>query len=106
VIEINAQQLQTKETYLLYIYTPFCGACHVARQFLEHIERTLQRDVFYEMNAMYEEKFMQTYKVKSVPCLFIYKNGELKEKIYAFYSIQHIFSYVLEYAPELFADKN
>lgn len=104
MIETTAKQLANKQSYLLYIYTPFCGTCHVARQFLEHIESTLQEQIFYEMNAMYEADFMQTYKVENVPCLFIYRAGEVKEKIYTFYSIQNIYSYLLEYAPELFAE--
>lgn len=104
MIEATAKQLETKDSYLLYIYTPFCGTCHVARQFLEHIEDTLKQDIFYEMNAMYEEDFMQQYKVESVPCLFIVRSGEVKEKVYTFYSIQNIYSYLLQYAPELFAE--
>lgn len=104
MIEINAEQLTNKDSYLLYIYSPFCGTCHVARQFLETIENTLRQQIFYEMNAMYEEDFMQQFKVRSVPCLFIYKDGEVKEQIYTFYSIQNIYSYLLEYAPELFSE--
>ena len=104
MIETTAKELKDKQSYLLYIYTPFCGTCHVARQFLEIIEDTLRQDVFYEMNAMYEEQFMQENKVESVPCLFIYRNGEIKEKVYTFYSIQNIYSYLLEYAPELFEE--
>jgi len=104
VIEATAEQLAKKQSYLLYIYTPFCGTCHVARQFLEHIEDTLQQDIFYEMNAMYEADFMQHYKVESVPCLFIVRDGQVKEKVYTFYSIQNIYNYLLQYAPELFAE--
>lgn len=104
MIETTAKQLEEKESYLLYIHTPFCGTCHIARRFLEHIENTLQQQIFYEMNAMYEEAFMQEHKVKSVPCLFIYREGGVKEKIYTFHSIQNIYSYLLEYAPELFAE--
>lgn len=104
MIDVSAEELATKETYLLYIHTPFCGTCHVARAFLEQIEQTLQEEIFYEMNAAYEPQFMQEYKVKSVPCLFIKRNGEIKEKVYTFYSIQNIYNYLLQYAPELFAE--
>lgn len=104
MIETTAEKLEKKDSYLLFIYSPFCGTCHVARQFLEQIENTLREQIFYEMNAMYEEEFMQQYKVRSVPCLFIYKDGEVKEQVYTFYSIQNIYHYLLEYAPELFAE--
>ncbi len=35
---------------------------------------------FYEMNASLYPDFMQTNKVESVPCLFIKKEGIVKEK--------------------------
>lgn len=104
MIETNSKELAKKDDYLLFIYSPFCGTCHVARRFLEHIEQTLKRQIFYEMNAMYEEAFLHQYKVRSVPCLFIFRDGVVKEQVYTFYSIQNIYHYLLEYAPELFAE--
>lgn len=100
--EITAEQLEEKNDYLLFIHTPFCGTCHVARSFLEKIEKTHQQDIFYEMNASLYPEFMQQYKVESVPCLFIMKENEVKEKVYTFYSISNIYHYVWTYVPGLF----
>lgn len=100
--EITAEQLEEKNDYLLFIHTPFCGTCHVARSFLEKIEKTHQQDIFYEMNASLHPEFMQKYKVESVPCLFIMKENEVKEKVYTFYSISNIYHYVWTYVPGLF----
>lgn len=100
--EITAELLEEKNDYLLFIHTPFCGTCHVARSFLEKIEKTHQQDIFYEMNASLYPEFMQKYKVESVPCLFIMKENEVKEKVYTFYSISNIYHYVWTYVPGLF----
>lgn len=100
--EITAELLEEKNDYLLFIHTPFCGTCHVARSFLEKIEKTHQQDIFYEMNASLHPDFMQKYKVESVPCLFIMKENEVKEKVYTFYSISNIYHYVWTYVPGLF----
>ncbi|TXL64940.1 thioredoxin family protein [Cerasibacillus terrae] len=101
MIQITEEILQ-KDTYLLYIHSPFCGTCHVAREMLDKIESVHQTDVFYEMNASLYPDFMQTNKVESVPCLFIKKEGIVKEKIYVFRSIPNIYQYLLQYAPQLF----
>ncbi|GGJ90069.1 thioredoxin-like protein YusE [Lentibacillus kapialis] len=92
-----------QERYLLYIYTPFCGTCALARSMLEKIEAVHQQNIFYEMNASLNPDFMQNYKVESVPSLLIKQDGEVKDKVYAFKSIANVYSYLMTYKPELFA---
>lgn len=89
------------ETYLLYIHTPFCGTCHLARQILEQIESVLQKQLFFELNASLHPQFMEENKIESVPCLLIKRNGEIKEKIYTFHSISNILYFVTKYLPNL-----
>ncbi|HLR65488.1 MAG TPA: thioredoxin family protein [Pseudogracilibacillus sp.] len=103
--DIAKEILQEEKNLLLFIHTPFCGTCHVARSFLTMIEDTLKQDVFYDMNGSFYEDFLHDHKIESVPCLYIRQNGEWKEKIYTFHSIQNIYAYLLEYAPYLFAEK-
>lgn len=105
VREITNEQLERLDDYLLFIYTPFCGTCHVARSFLSKIEATHGKDVFYKMNASFFPEIMQDYKIESVPCLLIKSNGEIKEKVYTFHSIANMYHYVYEYRPDLFKNK-
>ncbi|WP_067727213.1 thioredoxin family protein [Oceanobacillus damuensis] len=92
-----------QERLLLYIYTPFCGTCSVARAMLEKIEAVHREDIFYEMNASLHPDFMLENKIESVPCLLIKEDNQIKEKIYAFQSTGNIYSYLMKYKPELFA---
>ncbi|WP_339228681.1 thioredoxin family protein [Oceanobacillus sp. FSL K6-2867] len=99
ITEANLDQ----ERMLLYIYTPFCGTCTVARSMLDKIESVHGLDIFFEMNASLYPDFMQENKIESVPCLLIKEGNEVKEKIYAFQSIGNLYSYLMTYKPELFA---
>ncbi|WP_343754316.1 thioredoxin family protein [Lentibacillus halophilus] len=89
--------------YILYIYTPLCGTCALARSMLEKIESVHQEHIFYEMNASLHPEFMQGYKVESVPCLLFKQDNKVKEKVYAFHSIPNIYSYLMQYKPDLFS---
>lgn len=100
--QITEEILNNNQDLLLYIHTPFCGTCHIARSFLEEIEKTHQQDIFNEMNASLHPEFMQEYQIESVPCLFIKQHGEIQEKVYTFHSIANIYHYLLSYAPYLF----
>ncbi|GAB3057672.1 thioredoxin family protein [Virgibacillus ainsalahensis] len=99
--QITNEVLQ-EDRYLLYIYTPFCGTCKLARTMLDKIESVHKEDVFYEMNASMYPEFMQENRIESVPCLLIMEQSEIKEKVYTFYSIANIYHYLMEYKPELF----
>ncbi|WP_044476662.1 thioredoxin family protein [Oceanobacillus massiliensis] len=100
-----SKELLNQERMLLYIYTPFCGTCSVARAMLEKIESVHREHIFYEMNASLHPDFMLENRIESVPCLLIKEGNVIKEKIYAFQSTGNIYRYLMEYRPELFAKK-
>lgn len=100
--KITNEQLE-KEHYLLYVHTPFCGTCQLARSMLSKIETVHKENIFYEMNASLHPEFMQDNQIESVPCLLIKESNEVKEKVYAFKSIPHIYTFLMKYKPDLFA---
>lgn len=102
--ETTANEIEKMDDFLLFIYSPFCGTCHVARSFLEKIEQIHKQTIFFEMNASLYPEFMQKYQIESVPCLLIQENDEIKEKIYTFYSIPNIYQYLYTYKRELFQE--
>lgn len=100
--DVNEQLLQ-KDSFFLYIHTPFCGTCHIARAMLEKIEQLHGKQIFYEMNASLYPEFMQQAQIESVPCLLIKQNHDIKEKVYAFKSVANIYEYLMKYNPEIFS---
>ena len=89
------QAMQNK--LFLFVHTRFCGTCQLARKMLVTIEEKANQDIFYELNAAFFPEFMQEQKVTSVPCMLIISNGKVKERIYAFQSVQHIFRTISVY---------
>ncbi|SET34949.1 Thioredoxin [Oceanobacillus limi] len=102
---INEKILE-KDSVMIFIHTPFCGTCHVARNILRQIEAVHKDDLFYDMNASLYPSFMQENQIESVPCLFIKQNGRIEEKIYAFQSVPNIYSYIMKYRADLFEKKS
>ncbi|GGM35787.1 thioredoxin-like protein YusE [Paraliobacillus quinghaiensis] len=76
---------------MIFIHSPFCGTCHVARRILNGMEEKANESIFYELNAGLFPEFMYDNKVESVPCLLITKEGE-PEKMYSFESIIELYS--------------
>ncbi|WP_152655126.1 thioredoxin family protein [Oceanobacillus sp. CFH 90083] len=91
---------------ILYIYTPFCGTCTVARAMLEKIERLHNENIFTEMNASMHPDFMQYHQIESVPCLAVMEEGKVLEKVYTLQSTANIYQYLMKYRPELFTAIN
>lgn len=96
------EDILEKENLLLFIHTPFCGTCHIARSFVDQIEQALNKELFYDMNASFYPSFMEQEKIEQVPCLYIRVKGEVKEKIYTFHSIANIVHSLNVHLPEIF----
>ncbi|TFB24483.1 thioredoxin [Filobacillus milosensis] len=87
----NAQFLIKKKDYhIIFVNSPFCGTCKVAKRMLDYIEDTMDQDKFYELNATLAPDLMQKYAIKSVPCLIVFKNGEPIDRLYAFHSVPYL----------------
>jgi thiol-disulfide isomerase/thioredoxin len=100
MIEIREQdELEEKLSSIqfLYIYTPFCGTCQLARKMLETLEYIENPPTFYTINASLFPNFMQKYQIESVPCLLILNERNLLEKIYAFHSVPFLLEKMRKY---------
>ncbi|MDQ0352800.1 thiol-disulfide isomerase/thioredoxin [Alkalibacillus filiformis] len=92
--EINREQAQfiirKKSYHILFVNSPFCGTCKVAKRMLTYIEETLEKESFFELNATLAPDFMQHFNIKSVPCLIVFKEGEPVDRLYTFNSVPYL----------------
>lgn len=79
ILELIEQQ----ETFAVYIYTPTCGTCQLARRMLSVVE-ALDIPPLYEINGNLNKRYLQNNKIQSVPALCLYKQGLLVETVFAF----------------------
>ncbi|MED3662362.1 thioredoxin family protein [Ureibacillus sp. FSL K6-8385] len=85
------EKMKNHEVTAFYLYTPFCGTCKVASKMLEVIEELLPNIPIGKADINFLEDFAFEQKIESVPCLIITKNGEIREKIYAFKSVPNLY---------------
>ncbi|MDY0395991.1 thioredoxin family protein [Virgibacillus halophilus] len=105
-MEKATKDMLQADHYILFIHSPFCGTCQLARSMLHQIEEVHQQDIFLEMNASLHPSFMQENKIESVPCLCIKDQGQIKEKVYVFHSIANIYHILLQYERKLFVNSH
>ncbi|MCK0472063.1 thioredoxin family protein [Halalkalibacter sp. APA_J-10(15)] len=94
--EIN-ERLAKREDLFVFIYTPLCGTCTVAKKMLEVVEEMLPMVKIYTININQAPTFAQKWQVKSVPALYIFQKGFSVKQIYAFHSIMHVHQLLLPY---------
>ncbi len=75
---------------VFYLYTPMCGTCAVASKMMTVIEELRPNLIIGAADLNYVQGIAVDYEIESVPCLLIQKDGEIKEKIYAFQSVPYL----------------
>ncbi|MDV2683526.1 thioredoxin family protein [Alkalihalophilus lindianensis] len=88
---------QRKSVEFIFISTPLCGTCKLAAKMLTILEQTTPHLKIYEINVNEATRFVQRWKVHSVPALFIFQKGLGIERIYAFHSIAHLYEKLSPY---------
>jgi thioredoxin-like negative regulator of GroEL len=78
--------LNNKLTGIIYFYTPLCGTCQLASKMLEVVGKIVDVKIG-KMNLNFFPDLAGTFKIESVPCLLMVKDGKVIETIYAFHSV-------------------
>ena len=85
------EKTKTNSHTALYFYTTLCGTCQLASRLLEITEKLVPHFHIGKADLNYMPEMAGKYGVESVPCLLIFKNGALQEKIYAFESVTNLY---------------
>ncbi len=89
VNETNFQQevLEASRPVLVHFWTPWCGLCKLIKPMLETIQGDRDRVVkLVAINADENFKLANFYRLKSLPTIMLFDNGELIEKLDGFNS--------------------
>jgi thioredoxin 1 len=73
---------QPNTVVIVDVYAPWCGPCKGIMPILEQISDEFKENVVLsKVNIEDDDYFSETYNVKSVPTVLIFKGGELQQKI-------------------------
>ena len=73
---------QPNTIVIVDVYAPWCGPCKGIMPILEQISEEFKENVVLsKVNIEDDDYFSETYSIKSVPTVLIFKGGELQQKI-------------------------
>ncbi|MDF2536177.1 MAG: thioredoxin family protein [Bacillales bacterium] len=75
----------------IYVYTPMCGTCQVASKMIRVLRELKPNVKIEEFDLNFHKSIAEKYHIESVPCLLIFEDDQLLEKIYAFKSVPYLF---------------
>lgn len=90
-IEQLDEQLKQEAMACVYLYTPMCGTCQLAKRMLEVVEQLFPHIPFYQADINYMPERAMEWKIESVPCLLLFHHGTIRQKLYAFHSVPHLY---------------
>lgn len=99
--EINeAEWLKFKDQRVgksaIFFYTSMCGTCNLAEQMLEIVDVTGVPYKLYKININFAPKLREDWKISSVPCLVLLRNGQPVQFDYAMHSVVHLYGILKE----------
>nr|WP_285874284.1 thioredoxin family protein [Halalkalibacter oceani] len=102
VKEISGEQLKRsiarrEELTIVFVHTPLCGTCKLARNMLELVEESLHGLPLVSININEAPWFAQEWKIESVPCLLVFQKGLGVERVYAFRSLPYLHTLLKKY---------
>jgi thioredoxin-like negative regulator of GroEL len=94
--EITEQQLlqhalRGNEKEAVLIYTPLCGTCRLAERMLEIAEAADPSVPMYKLNINFAPVLRDTWKIASIPCLVLIKDGVPVRFEYAMRSVDYLY---------------
>ncbi len=97
--ELRSQLDNKGKPIAVFLYTPLCGTCKVARRMLEVAEHLLPEDTLSTADVNMMPQVAQEYQIKSVPALLLmdadrshpprirYRMGSVEELLEAIRSV-------------------
>lgn len=94
--EINEHQVLELESShhpgcVVFLYTPMCGTCMAAKKMLEVLQAMDQKLPLYSCNMNLAPQLAIRWKVESVPCIVVLRDGTMVDKIYAVQSVSFLY---------------
>lgn len=83
-------------TEAVLFYTPFCGTCKAAERMLDVAAAAGVPVKLYKMNVAFAPRLREAWRIASVPCLAVLRDGRPVRFEYAMRSVVHLYAVLKE----------
>jgi thioredoxin-like negative regulator of GroEL len=104
ILEVTEEMLHEKVSSALsttleglLIYTPLCGTCQLAERMLEIVQATGIAMPLRKLNINYAPALREAWKITSVPCLVLLRDGTPIHMEYTMNSVDHLYNLIRSY---------
>lgn len=103
LVEVNHQELNLiRKTHLkpliIFVYTPLCGTCKLARKMLEiSVEPFKDKIMVVSCNLNHMPSLAKEWKLQSVPSLVFYHKNTLYNIIFSFQSVTNLVTNIKDF---------
>lgn len=80
-----------ERAFAVFLYTPLCGTCKLTERMLEIIKMTDPVLPIYKSNINYLPAVSLEWKITSVPCIVIVKEGQPQQLLYSMNSVSALY---------------
>jgi thioredoxin 1 len=85
--DFQKEVLEASRPVLVHFWTPWCGLCRLINPLLKAMQESNQQEIkVISINADENLRLANTYRLKNVPTIMLFQNGELVEKLDSFNS--------------------
>ena len=89
----DEEVLQSSQPVLVHFWAPWCGLCRVMSPMLEQLQTTLDKPIkLVSINADNNFKLANTYRLRTLPTLLVFQNGNVQKRLDHFQSRDGVFS--------------
>lgn len=77
--------------FSIYLHNPLCGTCVLAERMIRISEEVGPCMPVFKLNAHLATRLMKQWEIHSVPCLCVWDQGKLLQKITAIRSVDAVY---------------
>ena len=72
----NKEVLNKKGFSLVDFWAPWCGPCRMMAPVIDEISKEVEDVNFYKVNVDENQDLSSAYRVSSIPCFILFKDGQ------------------------------